>query len=154
MLGFLVGLHVFFAILLIVVILMQQSQGAGMSSVFGGGGGGGSFFGGRGASPLLKKITIGLAVMFFVTSSSIAVIVPHTQGEGSSDIDQKLKQTLPQERGIPREQLPGQQRTQGGQESPVEMDQEGEGMGEGMLPLEENSKDGSGELPIQNEGGS
>ncbi|MEA1912572.1 MAG: preprotein translocase subunit SecG [candidate division WOR-3 bacterium] len=105
MLGFAVGLHVFLAILLIIVILMQQSHGSGISSVFGGGGSG-SFFGGRGASPLLRKITIALAALFFITSSSIAIMVPRRVKGTEPEIQKKLMQTLPSDRGIPREETP------------------------------------------------
>ena len=103
MLGFLVAMHVFFAVLLILVILMQQSQGAGMSSVFGGSGGG-SFFGGRGASVLLRKVTIVLAVLFFLTSTTIAIRVPRAVGGEGVNIEEKLRQNLPERVGVPFEQ--------------------------------------------------
>jgi preprotein translocase subunit SecG len=103
MLGFLVTLHVFFAVLLIVVILMQQSQGAGMSSVFGGAGGG-SFFGGRGASILLRKVTVVLAILFFLTSTTIAIRVPRSAGSGKESIEEKLRGNLPERVGVPFEQ--------------------------------------------------
>jgi len=111
MLGFLVTLHVFFAVLLIVVILMQQSQGAGMSSVFGGAGGG-SFFGGRGASLLLRKVTVVLAILFFLTSTTIAIRVPRSVGSGKGTIEERLRENLPErvgvpfERGVPEESSP------------------------------------------------
>jgi preprotein translocase subunit SecG len=103
MLGFLVTLHVFFAVLLILVILMQQSQGAGMSSVFGGAGGG-SFFGGRGASLLLRKVTIVLAILFFLTSTTIAVRVPRSSESGKESIEERLRKNLPERVGVPFEQ--------------------------------------------------
>jgi len=103
MLGFLVAMHVFFAALLILVILMQQSQGAGMSSVFGGSGGG-SFFGGRGASVLLRKVTIVFAVLFFLTSTTIAIRVPRAAGGEGINIEEKLRQNLPERVGVPFEQ--------------------------------------------------
>jgi preprotein translocase subunit SecG len=120
MLGFLVGLHVFFAVLLILVILMQQSQGAGMSSVFGGAGGG-SFFGGRGASLLLRKVTVVLAVLFFLTSTTIAIKVPRSAGIGKESIEERLRENLPERVGVPFEQ--------GASE---------EGISEGLIPEEGN----------------
>ncbi len=133
MLGFLIALHVLFTALLIVVILMQQSHGSGMSSVFGGGGSG-SFFGGRGASPLLVKITIGLAILFFVTSTSIALMVPRLSRTG--DINKELQRSIPSDRGIPMEGIPGE--VIGGEEE----------QGIPIMPTEE----GFPELPIE-EGG-
>jgi preprotein translocase subunit SecG len=103
MLGFLVTLHVFFAVLLILVILMQQSQGAGMSSVFGGAGGG-SFFGGRGASILLRKVTVVLAILFFITSTTIAIRVPRSVGSGRESVEERLRENLPERVGVPFEQ--------------------------------------------------
>ncbi len=134
MLGFMIVLHVLLAALLIVVILMQQSHGSGMSSVFGGGGSG-SFFGGRGASPLLLKITIGLAIIFFVTSASIALIVPkQTKPEG---INKELQRALPANRGIPMEGITG------------EATEEEKGANVPTLPVGK----GFPEFPTQEEGG-
>lgn len=131
MLGFIISLHVFFAAMLIVVILMQQSHGSGMSSVFGGGGSG-SFFGGRGASPLLMKVTVGLAIFFFITSASIAMMIPRLSRGG--DINIELQKSIPSNRGIPMEEIPG------------EVTEEGEPVP--TLPVEQ----GFPELPI-GEGG-
>ena len=131
MLGFIIALHVFFAALLIVVILMQQSHGSGMSSVFGGGGSG-SFFGGRGASPLLLKVTIGLAIFFFITSTTIALMIPRLSR--GTDINTELQRSMPSNRGIPMEEIPGEV-TEEGESAPT-------------LPVEE----GFPELPIE-EGG-
>ncbi|MCK4353470.1 preprotein translocase subunit SecG [candidate division WOR-3 bacterium] len=66
--GFILGIHIFSALLLIVLILMQQRQG-GLSSVFGGGQ---SVFGGRGAAPFLTKVTIVLFTIFVITSVGLA----------------------------------------------------------------------------------
>jgi preprotein translocase subunit SecG len=107
MLGFLVTLHVFFAVLLAIVILMQQSQGAGMSSVFGGAGGG-SFFGGRGASVLLRKVTVVLAILFFLTSTTIAFKVPRAVRGEKEGIEEKIRGNLPQREGVPFEEGAGE----------------------------------------------
>jgi len=133
MLGFLVALHVFFAVLLTIVILMQQSQGAGMSSVFGGTGGG-SFFGGRGASVLLRKVTIALAVLFFLTSTTIAIKVPRVAGSEGVNIEERLRQNLPERVGVPFEQ--------GFPE---------EGASEGLLPEEGVGIPGESAVPEESE---
>lgn|GEM_PF-467493 len=135
MLGFLIALHVLFAALLIVVILMQQSHGSGMSSVFGGGGSG-SFFGGKGASPLLLKVTIGLAVLFFLSSTSIALIIPRQTAQ--HDLQKEIQKTFPSNRGIPMEGI-----------TPEAVPEEKEESGIPTLP----GTEGIPELPI-GEGGS
>ncbi|MEO0293355.1 MAG: preprotein translocase subunit SecG [candidate division WOR-3 bacterium] len=106
MLGFLITLHVFFAVLLILVILMQQSHGAGMSSVFGGGGSG-SLFGGRGASIFLRKVTIVLAALFFLTSTTIAIRIPRVTKTEGGKIEKKLRKGLSEEKvEFPLEEIP------------------------------------------------
>ncbi|MCK4421444.1 preprotein translocase subunit SecG [candidate division WOR-3 bacterium] len=135
MLGLIMGIHVFIAILLILIILMQQTHGSGMSSVFGGGGSG-SFFGGKGASPFLVKITAVLAVLFFVTSTSIAMVVPRQTVTG--DIQKQLRESIPADRGIPIEGIIPEQQT--------ELPEPSKGLEE-EVPLQ------LPELPIQPEGG-
>ena len=56
---------------MIVVILLQRSEGGGLGI---GGGGGGGLVSVRGAANLLTRATAILAVMFFVTSISLAVL--------------------------------------------------------------------------------
>lgn len=74
MIGFLLTLHVFFAVLLIIIILMQQTRGGGLSTIFGGSS---QFFGGRGAEPFFLRITTILGGLFMLTSILLAFIVPH-----------------------------------------------------------------------------
>ena len=69
---FVIG-HVITCFLLIVAVLMQSSKGGGLSGAFGGGGGE-AMFGGRETATFLSRATTYLAVVFMVTSLSLAFL--------------------------------------------------------------------------------
>ena len=77
-------LHVVVALSMVVIILLQQGKGADAGASFGGGGGGasGTMFGSLGAMPFLTKLTAVLAVTFFVTSLTLAVLA----SKGSKEV--------------------------------------------------------------------
>ncbi|MDQ7798262.1 MAG: preprotein translocase subunit SecG [Candidatus Edwardsbacteria bacterium] len=64
-------IHLIACLLLVGVVLMQSGKG-GLGSALGGGGE--TFFGGRGAAPFLTRATTVLAVVFMMTSLSLALI--------------------------------------------------------------------------------
>jgi preprotein translocase subunit SecG len=64
--------HYFVCSFLIVVILLQAGKGADIGAVFGGGSG--TVFGSRGAATFLSKLTTVMAVVFLLTSISLASI--------------------------------------------------------------------------------
>ncbi|MBN1886221.1 MAG: preprotein translocase subunit SecG [Candidatus Krumholzibacteriota bacterium] len=68
-----VTFHVVTCFLLIVVVLMQSSKGGGLSGAFGGGGGQ-AMMGGREAATFLSKATTWLAIVFMVTSLTLAFL--------------------------------------------------------------------------------
>ena len=68
---FLTVLHVMVCVFLVVVVLLQRGKGAEIGAVFGGGSGS-TIFGSRGAGNFLTKLTTGAAVVFMVTSLSLA----------------------------------------------------------------------------------
>ena len=68
---FLTVLHVFVCLVLVVVVLLQRGKGAEIGAVFGGGGGS-TVFGSRGAGNFLTKLTTTAAVVFMLTSLSLA----------------------------------------------------------------------------------
>jgi preprotein translocase subunit SecG len=65
-------LHLLVCLLLIFVILIQSSKGAEMGAAFGGSNQ--TLFGTRGASTFLSKLTTGAAIVFMLTSLSLAII--------------------------------------------------------------------------------
>ena len=66
-------LHLIACFFLIAVVLLQQGKGQDLASAFGGGGTQAAF-GPRGSVTLLSRITTGLAVVFMITSISLAIL--------------------------------------------------------------------------------
>ena len=70
MISLIVIVHVLVCVFLILVILLQAGKGSGMGAAFGGASQ--TVFGGRGAAPFLAKLTTSTAVVFMVTSMTLA----------------------------------------------------------------------------------
>jgi len=70
--GLLIGLHVLVSVFLILVVLLQTGKGADLAGAFGGGGSQ-TAFGSRGAATVLSRMTTIAAVLFMVTSFSLAI---------------------------------------------------------------------------------
>ena len=68
---FVTVLHVLVCLILIVVVLLQRGKGAEIGAVFGGGGGS-TVFGARGAGNFLTRLTSGAAIIFMLTSLTLA----------------------------------------------------------------------------------
>jgi len=72
MFAFIVTVHVVVSIFLIFVILLQPGKGDAMAAFAGGGGGAQSVFGGRGSVTFLSKVTTVCAIIFMLTSLTLA----------------------------------------------------------------------------------
>ena len=70
---FLTVLHVMVCLVLVIVVLLQHGKGADIGAVFGGGASS-TVFGSRGAGNFLTKLTTASALIFMVTSMSLAWI--------------------------------------------------------------------------------
>jgi len=68
----LVIIHVAVCIALILIVLLQTGKGAEMGAAFGGASQ--TVFGGAGPAPFLTKITTGAAIVFMITSLSLAYV--------------------------------------------------------------------------------
>ncbi|MFO1463192.1 MAG: preprotein translocase subunit SecG [bacterium] len=68
----LLAIHYVVCVFLVIVILLQAGKGADMGAAFGGSSQ--TVFGSRGAATFLSKLTTGVAVVFLVTSISLAGI--------------------------------------------------------------------------------
>lgn len=69
---FLLIIHVFVCVMLIAIVLLQSGKGADIGAAFGGSSQ--TLFGSRGAATFLNKITTIAAVVFMLTSLSLAVV--------------------------------------------------------------------------------
>jgi preprotein translocase subunit SecG len=79
---FVTVLHVVVCLILIVVVLLQRGKGAEIGAVFGGGGGS-TVFGARGAGNFLTRLTSAAAIVFMLTSLTLAFFA---QGDAESTL--------------------------------------------------------------------
>ena len=68
---FLISLHLLVSAILISMVLLQKGKGADIGAAFGGASQ--TIFGPRGAQSFLSKLTTGAAVIFMITSLSLAL---------------------------------------------------------------------------------
>ena len=73
MYGFIIVIHLIACIGMILIIIFQSSKGAEMGAVFGGGASQ-TAFGSSGPQSFLEKVTVVLAVIFMLTSLTLAYI--------------------------------------------------------------------------------
>ena len=64
-------IHILIALALVITVLLQRSEGGGLGI---GGGGGGGFMTARGTANLLTRLTTILAVGFFTTTVTLAIM--------------------------------------------------------------------------------
>ena len=76
MTSFIIIIHIIVAVALILIVLLQTGKGADMGAAFGGGSSQ-TLFGGAGASTFLSRLTTIAAVVFMLTSLSLAYFSSH-----------------------------------------------------------------------------
>jgi len=89
---FLLAVYVIICVLMVLVILMQRSKNDGIGAAFGGGMMDSAF--GPGTSTVLVKSTVGLAVIYFFLTLSLAFLYSYTSS--SSAVDRELRAGTPQ----------------------------------------------------------
>ncbi len=70
----LIVLHVIICVLLIVSVILQKGKGAEMGAAFGVGSSS-AVFGPKGPTPFLAKVTVILAVLFFINSIALTLLM-------------------------------------------------------------------------------
>jgi preprotein translocase subunit SecG len=80
------ALHVIVCVILVLVVLLQSGKGADLAGAFGGGATQ-TAFGSRGPASFLSKMTTGAAIVFMVTSISLAMISMRTSTESKSILE-------------------------------------------------------------------
>ena len=75
-------IHVIVCLALIMIVLLQTGKGASMGAAFGGGSN--TIFGGAGPASFLNKITTVAAIVFMLTSFTLAIL--SSQGGSSSKV--------------------------------------------------------------------
>lgn len=107
MITFLIIAHVVASIMLIGIVLIQSGKGAGFADVFGMGGMGQSLFGAQ-TGNFLTRLTTVLAILFMVTSLSLAIFMGRAEVSLVKEmgIEEGWEESAPAERVEP--QLPGE----------------------------------------------
>jgi len=108
---FIIAIHVIVCIALILIVLLQTGKGADMGAVFGGGSSQ-TLFGSAGASTFLTKMTTGAAVIFMLTSLSLAYF--SGKRPTSSIMPSSVPATSVEDS---QEQVPGEMKQSGGVDS-------------------------------------
>ena len=90
-------LHVIVCLILILVVLLQSGKAADLAGAFGGMGSQ-TAFGPRGAATVLSKATTVAAIIFMVTSLSLAILASRRAGPSSVLDTTKPKQTEPEKK--------------------------------------------------------
>jgi len=93
-------LHIFGTLFLILVILLQTGKGAAMGSGLGAGSSQ-TMFGSAGAGNFLSKLTAGVAILFLVTSLSLAILSSKKDSKSVIGDISTTTETNPQEKKDP-----------------------------------------------------
>ena len=112
---FLTVLHVMVCLVLIVVVLLQRGKGAEIGAVFGGGAGT-TVFGSRGAGNFLTKLTTGAAIIFMLTSLSLAYFA--REGSDSTLFQEEQEEAASAEESSPFAEVPPPAEQGSGEKNP------------------------------------
>ncbi len=113
MIALLVTVHVIVSIALIIVVLLQAGTGAEMGATFGTGGSQ-SLFGVGGGATFLSKVTTGAAIIFMLTSLTLAYL---SSKPLSSSI---MPSTVKPMNVMPKQSVPQQGKPTGTQPAPLQ----------------------------------
>ncbi len=105
--AFFMILHVIICLLLVVVVLMQSSKGGGLAGAFGGGGGlPQQMFGSSTLTTALHKMTVYLAIGFFLTSAILFMLTADRSSNRSVISDALDEGTLTSDMTLPTSDAP------------------------------------------------
>ena len=114
----LIVVHIMICIVMTLVVLLQSSKGGGLAGAFGGAGGAPQqMLGSRGMTSLLHKMTIYLAVAFFISSFLLFMMDPSGSPQPSSVIGDAAREG---ELNVPIQEDPLQIPAQVPAETPAE----------------------------------
>ena len=104
-------IHILVCVFLVSIVLLQHGKGADIGATFGGGGE--SLFGTEGPVPILNKITTAAAIIFMVTSISLAYLSAHSTGgsvmggySGPAPVEQPVQTAEPVQERVPMPAAP------------------------------------------------
>jgi preprotein translocase subunit SecG len=82
--------HILVCVFLVIVVLLQSGKAADLAGAFGGMGSQ-TAFGPRGSATVLSKATTGAAILFMVTSFSLAIMASRSGGGGARTVLDNVK---------------------------------------------------------------
>jgi preprotein translocase subunit SecG len=94
--------HIIVCVVIILIILLQQGKGAEMGATFGVSAQGSAVFGPKGPTPLLAKITVGAAVIFMLTSLSLALLTTKRYSATIRQVKPVAPVTVPAKKAMPK----------------------------------------------------
>ncbi|MFC1851377.1 preprotein translocase subunit SecG [candidate division CSSED10-310 bacterium] len=92
MVTFVSFIHVVMSLILIIIVLLQTGKGTDLASAFGGGGSQ-TLFGSHGAASFLNKLTTVAAIMYMVTSLTLAILSAAPEKSLMEEVDVQPEQT-------------------------------------------------------------
>ena len=112
---FITVLHIFLCVLLVAIVLLQHGKGADIGVVLGGGASQ-TVFGSRGAGNFLTKLTTGAAIVFMLTSLSLAYFAQ--EGSQSTLFEEEQEKPATAEETSPFAEVPAPAEEGSGEENP------------------------------------
>jgi preprotein translocase subunit SecG len=103
--GFILTVHIGFAVMIVLLVLMQRGKGAEAGAGFGAGASG-TVFGARGTATLFSKLTAVFAALFFTTSLLLAYMGTRTTAEPTSVIERAAQAAARARSAAPPAQTP------------------------------------------------
>jgi preprotein translocase subunit SecG len=97
MVPFITFIHILVCFFLVVIVLLQHGKGADVGATFGGAGN--TVFGTDGPVPLLNKVTTGVAILFMITSITLAY---YSANRGTGSVMEKV--SAPSSTTLPAQQ--------------------------------------------------
>ncbi len=101
--------HVLVCVFLVIVVLLQSGKAADLAGAFGGMGSQ-TAFGPRGSATVLSKATTGAAVLFMITSMTLAIMATRGGAGGSTVLERARPKTTQQQKApapaLPKPQQP------------------------------------------------
>lgn len=143
-------IHVLVCLFLVVVVLLQSGKAADLAGAFGGIGSQ-TAFGPRGAATVLSKATTIAAIVFMLSSLSLAVLATRNAGTGSSVLERQAGKTATKKGQTPAAAAPAPAQPKG--QPRVELIPEGSDTPIKTIPLDQlprvNPATGQVEAPAQ-----
>lgn len=91
-----VTLHFIVCIALIVIVLLQAGKGGGIAGLFGGGGSD-QIFSAPSGMAFIKKVTVGCAIVFAVTSLTLTLMSNKVSNQSVIDLSSNIPIAAPQQ---------------------------------------------------------